>query len=137
MNSTANQLESKIKDLINEFADLGTKYSTIKKSGMTTFAVTFVDGEEISKLEKKCATWFKARGVVNLLGMKFFSSTSGKQYQIIDVNTRARSYPIIALCSDTGKKYKLSFKSVLDAMGGAKQINRASNLESILDLAED
>ena len=52
-------------------------------------------------------------------------------YEIIDIQTRNRKYPVIAKSSD-GKKYKYSVDHIKKLIGGDKIINRNKNLDKLL-----
>ena len=66
----------------------------------------------------------------NIIGMTF-DGTNG-MYEIIDIQTRNRRYPVIVKSSD-GKKYKYSVEHIKKIIGGDKIINRNANLDKLID----
>lgn len=65
----------------------------------------------------------------NIIGMKF-DGPSGV-YEIIDIKTRNRKYPIIAK-TEAGKQFKYSVEDIKRRIGGDKIINRNANIEKLL-----
>lgn len=65
----------------------------------------------------------------NIIGMKFDGMNG--IYEIIDIQTRNRKYPVIAKSSD-GKKYKYSVDHIKKLIGGDKIINRNANLDKLI-----
>lgn len=65
----------------------------------------------------------------NIIGMTF-DGTNG-MYEIIDIQTRNRRYPVIVKSSD-GKKYKYSVEHIKKIIGGDKIINRNANLDKLI-----
>ncbi len=66
----------------------------------------------------------------NILGMQFIG-TNGV-YQIIDIKTKNRTYPVIAKSLSTGKQYKFSVDQIKRLIGGDKIINRNANLDKLI-----
>lgn len=66
----------------------------------------------------------------NIIGMQFHDSNG--IYEIIDIHTRNRKYPIIAKAPN-GTSYKYSANHVKKLIGGDKIINRNANLEKLID----
>lgn len=66
----------------------------------------------------------------NIMGMKF----DGKNglYEIVDIKTRSRKYPIIAKSLTTGQSFKYTVDQIKRYMGGDKIINRNSNLDKLI-----
>lgn len=66
----------------------------------------------------------------NIIGMQF----SGPQgiYEIVDIKTKNRLYPVIAKVLNTGISYKFSVQHIKKLIGGDKIINRNSNLDKLL-----
>ena len=66
----------------------------------------------------------------NIIGMKFEST--GGIYEIVDIQTKNRKYPIIAV-SPKGTRFKYSVPHIKKLIGGDKIINRNANLEKLID----
>ncbi len=68
----------------------------------------------------------------NIIGMKF-EGTSGI-YEIIDIKTRNRKYPVIARVNLNGitKQFKYSVADIKKRIGGDKVINRNANIERLI-----
>ena len=67
----------------------------------------------------------------NIIGMKF-NGTNGI-YEIIDIKTTNRTYPIIAKSISNGKTYKYSVNNIKTLIGGDKIINRNANLDKLIN----
>jgi hypothetical protein len=66
----------------------------------------------------------------NIIGMKFHG-TSGI-YEIVDIKTKNRTYPIIAKQVSGIKTYKYSVDQIKRLIGGDKIINRNANLDKLI-----
>ena len=66
----------------------------------------------------------------NIIGMKFEST--GGLYEIVDIQTKNRKYPIIAV-SPKGTRFKYSVTHIKKLIGGDKIINRNANLEKLIN----
>jgi GTP cyclohydrolase III len=66
----------------------------------------------------------------NIIGMQFHG-TSGV-YEITDIKTRNRTYPIIAKQVSGIKTYKYSVDQIKRLIGGDKIINRNANLDKLI-----
>lgn len=66
----------------------------------------------------------------NIMGMKFQSNNG--IYEIVDIQTKNRKYPIIAT-SPNGTRYKYSVAHIKKLIGGDKIINRNANLDKLID----
>lgn len=66
----------------------------------------------------------------NIIGMKFESM--GGIYEIVDIQTKNRKYPIIAV-SPKGTRFKYSVPHIKKLIGGDKIINRHANLEKLIN----
>lgn len=64
----------------------------------------------------------------NILGMKF-NGNSGV-YEVVDIKTRNRKYPIIAKVGN--KQFKYSVSRIKELIGGDKIINRNANIAKLL-----
>jgi len=66
----------------------------------------------------------------NIIGMRF-SGTNGV-YEIVDIKTKNRTYPIIAKSLTGAKTYKYSVDQIKRLIGGDKIINRNANLDKLV-----
>lgn len=66
----------------------------------------------------------------NIIGMKFEST--GGLYEIVDIQTKNRKYPIIAV-SPKGTRFKYSVPHIKKLIGGDKIINRNANLDKLIN----
>lgn len=66
----------------------------------------------------------------NIIGMKFEST--GGIYEIVDIQTKNRKYPIIAV-SPKGTRFKYSVPHIKKLIGGDKIINRNANLDKLIN----
>jgi hypothetical protein len=70
----------------------------------------------------------------NVIGMTYESL--GTIYEIVDIKTKNRKYPIIVKVisgtKEIGKMYKMTTESVKKGLGGDKLINRNANIENLL-----
>jgi hypothetical protein len=66
----------------------------------------------------------------NIIGMRF-NGTNGV-YEIIDIKTKNRTYPIIAKSLTSDKTYKYSVEQIKRLIGGDKIINRNANLDKLI-----
>ncbi len=66
----------------------------------------------------------------NIIGMRFHG-TNGI-YEIVDIKTKNRTYPIIAKQVSGIKTYKYSVDQIKKLIGGDKIINRNSNLDKLI-----
>ena len=66
----------------------------------------------------------------NIIGMRF-NGTNGI-YEIIDIKTKNRTYPIIAKQVSGVKTYKYSVDQIKRLIGGDKIINRNANLDKLI-----
>ena len=81
-----------------------------------------------SVLERTC----RAIGFTqNVISMTF--DFRGDKYEITDIKTQNRKYPVIATETRTKKGYKFSVDTVKKLLGGDTQINRNKNLDKLVD----
>ena len=66
----------------------------------------------------------------NIIGMRFHG-TNGI-YEIVDIKTKNRTYPIIAKQVSGIKTYKYSVDQIKRLIGGDKIINRNANLDKLI-----
>jgi len=67
----------------------------------------------------------------NIIGMQF-QGTNGI-YEVVDIKTRNRKYPVIAESKSDGKMYKFSTNHIKYLIGGDKIINRNANLDKLIN----
>ena len=67
----------------------------------------------------------------NIIGMQF-NGTNGV-YEIVDIKTKNRTYPIIAKSLTGAKMYKYSVNQIKSLIGGDKIINRNANLDKLIN----
>ena len=67
----------------------------------------------------------------NIIGMRF-NGTAGV-YEITDIKTRNRTYPIIAKQVSGDKIFKYSVAQIKALIGGDKIINRNANLDKLIN----
>jgi hypothetical protein len=60
-----------------------------------------------------------------------FHGTNGI-YEIVDIKTKNRTYPIIAKSLTGAKMYKYSVNQIKSLIGGDKIINRNANLDKLI-----
>jgi len=66
----------------------------------------------------------------NIIGMQF-RGTNGV-YEITEIKTRNRTYPVIAKSLSSDKMYKYTVNQVKALIGGDKIINRNANLDKLV-----
>lgn len=66
----------------------------------------------------------------NIIGMRF-EGTNGL-YEITDIKTKNRKYPVIAKSDRDGKMYKFTVEHIKKLIGGDKIINRNANLDKLI-----
>lgn len=66
----------------------------------------------------------------NIIGMQFYG-TNGV-YEIVDIKTKNRTYPVIAKSVSSGKQYKFAVEQIKRLIGGDKIINRTANLDKLI-----
>jgi hypothetical protein len=67
----------------------------------------------------------------DIIGMRFESK--GYAYEITEIKTRNRKYPVIAERIGTGQSFKFAVNYVKSLIGGDKIINRNANLDKLVD----
>jgi hypothetical protein len=95
----------------------------------TTMKVTtLVKSEKVSGVFESISKRFGF--TQNIIGMQF----NGRNgiYEIIDIKTRSKKYPIIAKSLSTGQQFKYSVASIKTLIGGDKIINRNANLDKLI-----
>jgi hypothetical protein len=89
---------------------------------------TLVKSEKVSDVFESISKRFGF--TQNIIGMQFNSKNG--VYEIIDIKTRSRKYPIIAKSLLTGQQFKYSVASIKALIGGDKIINRNANLDKLI-----
>lgn len=67
----------------------------------------------------------------NVIGMTF--EFRGDKYEVTDIKTKNRKYPVIATEIRTKKSYKFGVETIRKVLGGDTQINRNKNLDKLVD----
>lgn len=134
--------ESKIKSIqakIKAAVALIEKEENVKiEFGTISYNVAkYAVGMSVSTLDKneKVDTVFKTickrlGFTQNIVGMQF-SGTNGI-YEITDIKTKNRKYPVIAKSISNGVSYKFSVDHIKRLIGGDKIINRNANLDKLI-----
>jgi hypothetical protein len=87
--------------------------------------------EKTDTVSKTYETICKRMGFTqNIIGMQF-TGTNGV-YEITEIKTRNRTYPVIAKSLSSGKSYKYSVNQIKSLIGGDKIINRNANLDKLV-----
>ena len=130
------QVQNKIKQAIaqiekdeNVKIDFGALSFNPQKYSTSMTVSTLEKSERVeSVLERTC----RAIGFTqNVISMTF--DFRGDKYEITDIKTQNRKYPVIATETRTKKGYKFSVDTVKKLLGGDTQINRNKNLDKLVD----
>ena len=130
------QVQNKIKQAIaqiekdeNVKIDFGSLSFNPQKYSTSMTVSTLEKSERVeSVLERTC----RAIGFTqNVISMTF--DFRGDKYEITDIKTKNRKYPVIATETRTKKSYKFSVDTVKKLLGGDTQINRNKNLDKFVD----
>ena len=134
-NSKISTLQEKIKSAIEQIA----KEENVKIDfGSITYNKAFYASKmTVRTLEKTEAVCDVYKAICrrlgftqNIIGMRF-NGTNGV-YEIVDIKTKNRTYPIIAKSLTGIKMYKYSVNQVKALIGGDKIINRNANLDKLI-----
>lgn len=108
--------------------EFGTiSYNVAKYS--TPMTVTTLDKNE--KVDDVLRTLCKRLGFTqNIIGMQFYGSNG--LYEIVDIKTKNRKYPVIAKSLSSSTQYKFSVSHIKNLIGGDKIINRNANLDKLI-----
>ncbi len=108
--------------------EFGTvSYNVAKYS--TSMSVTTLDKNE--KVDGVLRSVCRRLGFTqNIIGMQFYGSNG--LYEIIDIKTKNRKYPVIAKSLSNSTQYKFSVDHIKKLMGGDKIINRNANLDKLI-----
>lgn len=133
--SKIKNIQDKIKLAIKKIADeekVSIEFGTVRFTAAyyaTTMTVkTKEKSESIDKAFK--AVCSRLGFTQNIMGMQF-EGTNGI-YEIVDIQTKNRKYPIIAKSISTGVNYKFTCAHIKKLIGGDKIINRNANLDKLL-----
>jgi len=130
------QVQNKIKEAIaqiekdeNVKINFGSLSFNPQKYSTSMTVSTLEKSERVeSVLERTC----RAIGFTqNVISMTF--DFRGDKYEITDIKTQNRKYPVIATETRTKKGYKFSVDTVKKLLGGDTQINRNKNLDKLVD----
>lgn len=129
-------VQEKIKKAIAEIEktenvkiDFGTLSFNPQKYSTSMTVTTLEKSERVeSVLERTCRSIGFTQ---NVIGMTF--DFRGDKYEITDIKTKNRKYPVIATEMRTKKSYKFSVDTIKKALGGDAQINRNKNLDKLVD----
>ena len=129
-------IQEKIKKAIAEIEkaenvkiDFGTLSFNPQKYSTSMTVSTLDKSERVeSILERTCRSIGFTQ---NVIGMTF--DFRGDKYEITDIKTKNRKYPVIATEIRTKKGYKFSVETIRKALGGDSQINRNKNLDKLVD----
>jgi hypothetical protein len=128
-------IQSKIRAAIVEIEkqenvkiDFGTISYNVAKYTTQMSVVTLDKSEKVDSVFK--AVCKRLGFTQNIIGMQFHG-TNGV-YEITDIKTKNRKYPIIAKSLSTGKSFKFSSEHIKKLIGGDKIINRNANLDKLL-----
>ena len=130
------QIQNKIKEAIaqiekdeNVKIDFGTLSFNPQKYSTSMTVSTLEKSERVeSVLERTCRSIGFTQ---NVIGMGF--DFRGDKYEITDIKTKNRKYPVIATEIRTKKSYKFSVDTIKKTLGGDKLINRNKNLDKLID----
>lgn len=129
------EVQSQIKKAIKEIEDKNNvqiKFGSVSYNSAyytTTMKVTTTEKSE--KVNSVYEVICKRLGFTqNIIGMQF-QGTNGI-YEVVDIKTRNRKYPVIAESKSDGKMYKFSTNHIKSLIGGDKIINRNANLDKLI-----
>jgi hypothetical protein len=129
------QVQNKIKEAIaqiekdeNVKIDFGTLSFNPQKYSTSMTVSTLEKSERVdSVLERTCRSIGFTQ---NVIGMGF--DFRGDKYEITDIKTKNRKYPVIALETRTKRSYKFSVDTIKGLLGGDSKINRDKNLDKLV-----
>lgn len=125
------QINKAIKEIENK-NNVQIKFGSISYNSAyytTTMKVTTTEkSEKVNGVYEKIC---KRLGFTqNIIGMQF-QGINGV-YEIVDIKTRNRKYPVIAESKSDGKMYKYTVNHIKKLIGGDKIINRNANLDKLI-----
>jgi hypothetical protein len=130
------QVQNKIKEAIaqiekdeNVKIDFGTLSFNPQKYSTSMTVSTLEKSERVeSVLEKTCRSIGFTQNVISMS----FDFRCDK-YEITDIKTKNRKYPVIALETRTKRSYKFSVDTIKRLLGGDSKINRDKNLDKLIN----
>ncbi len=129
------KIQNKIKAAIAEIEkeenvkiDFGTISFSAQRYQASMSVSTLEKSEKVeSVLERTCRS---VGFTQNVIGMTF--DFRGDKYEITDIKTKNRKYPVIAFETRTKKSYKFDVNTIKRVLGGDSQINRNKNLDKLV-----
>jgi hypothetical protein len=129
------QVQNKIKEAIaqiekdeNVKIDFGSLSFNPQRYSTSMTVSTLEKSEKVeSVLERTCRSIGFTQ---NVIGMSF--DFRGDKYEITDIKTKNRKYPVIATENRTKKSYKFSIDTIKRLLGGDSKINRDKNLDKLV-----
>jgi len=129
------QVQNKIKEAIEQIEkdenvkiDFGTLSFNPQRYSTSMTVSTLEKSEKVeSVIERTCHLIGFTQ---NVIGMSF--DFRGDRYEITDIKTKNRKYPVIATESRTKKSYKFSVETIKKLLGGDSKINRDKNLDKLV-----
>ncbi len=129
------KIQNKIKAAIAEIEkeenvkiDFGTISFSSQRYQASMSVSTLEKSEKVeSVLERTCRS---VGFTQNVIGMTF--DFRGDKYEITDIKTKNRKYPVIAFEIRTKKSYKFDVNTIKRLLGGDSQINRNKNLDKLV-----
>jgi hypothetical protein len=129
------RIQAKLKSFISEIEkeeNVKIDFNSIRYN--SAYYTTSMKVTTLEKSEKVTSVFESiCRGLgftQNIIGMKF----QGKNgiYEIVDIKTRNRKYPIIVKDLTSGVMYKYTSGQVKTLIGGDKIVNRNANLDKLI-----
>ncbi len=129
------KIQSKIKEAIEQIEkdenvkiDFGSLSFNAQRYSTSMTVSTLDKSEKVeSVLERTCRSIGFTQ---NVIGMSF--DFKGDKYEITDIKTKNRKYPVIATEIRTKKSYKFSVDTIKRLLGGDSKINRDKNLDKLV-----
>lgn len=134
-NKKINSVQRKIQDAIKKIEleeNVKIDFGTISyNSARYNTKMTVTTCEKNKKVEVVFTNICKKLGFTqNIIGMTFEGKNGN--YEILDIKTNNRKYPIIAKSLLSDKTYKFSVLHIKELIGGDKIINRNANLDKLI-----
>lgn len=108
--------------------DFGSISFNPQKYSTSMVVTTLEKSEKVeSVLERTCRSIGFTQ---NVIGMSF--DFRGDKYEITEIKTKNRKYPVIATEMRTKRGYKFSVETVRKLLGGDGKINRDKNLDKLI-----
>lgn len=108
--------------------DFGTISFNPQKYSTSMTVTTLEKSERVeSVLERTCRSIGFTQ---NIIGMTF--DFRGDKYEITEIKTKNRKYPVIATEIRTKRGYKFGVETIRKVLGGDEKINRDKNLDKLI-----